>query len=153
LGGEDLNNTERNLIFEVTPGIADACREIEVQVRVLAPLGIAIQKLTIEPVSANAISNSPVGKNAIVRPGTSLDFGPSGRAPFYQSRGWSYAEDLGTWTDGPHALLNAKLVRWWPPDDMIFQMTARPFLVQDRNPSLAVDIVINGAVVDRWSYR
>jgi hypothetical protein len=36
---------------------------------------------------------------------------------------------------------------------MILQIAAHPFLVKDRHPSLAVEVLANGAVVDRWSYR
>ena len=36
---------------------------------------------------------------------------------------------------------------------MILQISADPFLVKDRHPSLAVEVLANGVVVDRWSYR
>jgi hypothetical protein len=36
---------------------------------------------------------------------------------------------------------------------MILQISAHPFLVKDRHPSLAVGVLANGVVVDRWSYR
>src|SRR5262249_32920977 len=64
---------------------------------------------------------------------------------------WSHVEDIGTWTDGPHAVLTAKSISW-PADDMILEMTGRPFLVQDHHPSLTIDLIVNGTAVDRWSY-
>jgi len=36
---------------------------------------------------------------------------------------------------------------------MILQISAHPFLVKRRHPSLAVEVLANGVVVDRWSYR
>ena len=59
----------------------------------------------------------------------------------------------GAWTDGPQANLKARIGRWPPATDMIMQVTARPFLVQDRHPTLQVEVKINGTVVDHWVYR
>jgi hypothetical protein len=89
---------------------------------------------------------------AVVTPGTFVDFRPTGRGAAYQFKGWSLPEEAGTWTDGPRASLAARLVEW-PADDMILQISAHPFLVKDRHPSLAVEVLANGVVVDRWSYR
>ena len=36
---------------------------------------------------------------------------------------------------------------------MILQISAHPFLVKRLHPSLAVEVLANGVVVDRWSYR
>ena len=35
----------------------------------------------------------------------------------------------------------------------MLQISAYPFLVKRRHPSLAVEVLANGVVVDRWSYR
>jgi hypothetical protein len=88
---------------------------------------------------------------AIVRPGTALDFRMSGNAESYLARGWSDPESPGTWTNGPLASLIA--LSDWPAEDMIFEVAAGPFVVQDRHPSLQVEVVANGTVVDRWLYQ
>jgi hypothetical protein len=41
----------------------------------------------------------------------------------------------------------------WPAGDMILEVTAHPFLVPDQHPSLQVDVLANGQVIDRWPYR
>src|SRR5262249_43885357 len=89
---------------------------------------------------------------AVVTPGTFVDFRPTGRGAAYQAEGWSLPEEAGTWTNGPRASLAARLVEW-PADDMMLQISAYPFLVKRRHPSLAVEVLANGVVVDRWSYR
>ena len=88
----------------------------------------------------------------LIEPGTSIDFGLAGSSGAYRAGGWSGAEDLGTWTDGPYATLAAKMAGW-PSRDMILQVTARPFLVEDRHSSLQVEVDVNGSIVDRWFYR
>jgi hypothetical protein len=85
-------------------------------------------------------------------PRTVLDCRGAGISMSYQDEGWSHPEDHGTWTDGPRAVLTAKLIGW-QADDMILQVKAWPFLVQDRHPSLAVDVMANGMMVGRWTYR
>jgi hypothetical protein len=87
---------------------------------------------------------------AIIRPGTALDFRMSGNAGSYLARGWSDPESPGTWTNGLLASLIA--ISDWPREDMIFEVAANPFAVQERHPSLEVEVVVNGAVVDRWLY-
>jgi hypothetical protein len=88
----------------------------------------------------------------VVEPGTSIDFRLGGDGGAYRTVGWSNSEGPGTWTEGPQASLAAWIAQW-PAGDMILQVTARPFLVRDRHPTLQVDVVVNGSVVDRWSYR
>src|SRR5262249_34902976 len=85
-------------------------------------------------------------------PGTVLDCRSNGNGMAYQAEGWALPEEAGTWTNGPRASLAARLVEW-PADDMILQISAHPFLVKNRHPSLAVGVLANGIVVDRGSYR
>jgi hypothetical protein len=89
---------------------------------------------------------------AVLRPGTSIDFGSVGDGDLYQVGGWSRPEAFGTWTDGAAAALAARMTHW-PAVDMILQVTARPFLVRERHSLLQVDVEVNGTVVDRWTYR
>jgi hypothetical protein len=89
---------------------------------------------------------------AVLRPGTSIDFGSVGDGDIYQVGGWSRPEAFGTWTDGAAAALAARMTHW-PAGDMILQVTARPFLVRERHSLLQVDVEVNGTVVDRWTYR
>src|SRR5262249_19538765 len=84
--------TECNLVFEVTQDIAET-RDIEIQIRVLTPLDVVIQKLAIEGGSFDEQNTAAIHKNAIVKPGMSLEFGLSGCAPFYQCKGWSHPQD------------------------------------------------------------
>jgi hypothetical protein len=90
--------------------------------------------------------------SAVVTLGTFVDFRTNGRGAAYQAEGWSRPEEAGTWTNGPRASLAARLVEW-PADDMVLQISAHPFLVKRLHPSLAVEVLANGVVVDRWSYR
>jgi hypothetical protein len=154
LSGKDLDNPELNFILDVSQDIEDRFLSVELHVRLLAPLAVALRKLTIERLSSNdelrkvAASNSAFG----LLPGTVLDCRSNGNGMAYQAEGWSLPEEAGTWTNGPRASLAARLVEW-PADDMILQIAAHPFLVKHRHPSLAVDVLANGVVVDRWSYR
>jgi hypothetical protein len=127
---------------------------IETQFRALAPLAVAIRKLTIERlVPSDELRALAAGNSAFaLGPGTVLDCRSNGNGMIYQSKGWALPEDAGTWTSGPRASLTAKVVGW-PADDMILQISAHPFLVRDRHPSLAVEVMANGAVVERWIYR
>jgi hypothetical protein len=88
----------------------------------------------------------------VVEPGTAIDFGSGANGSGYRTVGWSDAETSGTWTDGPRAGLAGRIARWPAGADMILEVTARPFLVRERHPALQVDIVVNGSMVDRWSY-
>jgi hypothetical protein len=88
----------------------------------------------------------------VVTLGTALYFGSQGNSGPYRRGGWSNPEDRGTWTDGPRARLTASLSQW-PADDMLLEVMAHPFLVQDQHPSLQVEVVANDRVVDRWSYQ
>jgi hypothetical protein len=154
LGGKDLDNPQLNFIFDVSQDIEESFESVELHVRLLAPLDIVLQKLTIERLSSNdelrkvAASNSAFG----LLPGTVLDCRSNGNGMAYQAEGWSLPEGPGTWTNGPRASLVARLVDW-PADGRILQIAAHPFLVKDRHPSLAVEVLANGVVVDRWSYR
>jgi hypothetical protein len=154
LSGRDLNDTERKFIFELSEDLADTFAAIEVQFWVLAPLAVAIQKLTIAAVVPNDEMRKLAATNSLFAlvPGTVLDCRSNGNGMVYLAEGWALPEDIGTWSNGPRASLTAKVVGW-PADDMILQISARPFLVRDRHPSLAVEVTANGAVVDRWSYR
>jgi hypothetical protein len=154
LSGKDLDNPELNFIFDVSHDIEDSFGSVELHFRLLAPLAVALQKLTIEQLPSNdelrkvAASNSAFG----LSPGTVLDCRSNGNGMAYQADGWSLPEEAGTWTNGPRASLAARLVDW-PADGMILQIAAHPFLVKGRHPSLAVEVLANGVVVDRWSYR
>ena len=88
---------------------------------------------------------------AVVTPGTVLDFREHGEAMVYQGEGWATPERSGTWTDGVRALLLGKPD--WPDSDLVLELTATPFLVEGRHSALAVEVVANGTVVDRWTYR
>ena len=151
---KDLDNPELNFIFDVSQDIEDRFESVELHVRLLAPLDVVLQKLTIERLPSNdelrkvAASNSAFG----LLPGTVLDCRSNGNGMAYQAEGWSLPEGPGTWTNGPRASLAARLVEW-PADGRILQIAAHPFLVKDRHPSLAVEVLANGVVVDRWSYR
>lgn len=90
--------------------------------------------------------------DAVLRPGSSIAFRSGGGGDIYQLDGWSRPEADGTWTDGPAALLAAN-VSHWPAADMLVEVTARPFLVQERHPSLEVEVHVNGSVLDRWTYQ
>ena len=113
---------------------------------------IAMQKITVlarEPISeADKLKILDV----VIRPDTVLDFRINGNAAAYQTGGWATPEQAGTWTDGTQASI-AAATSDWSDGDMILEMTAHPFLVQDRHPSLHVDVVANGTVADRWSYE
>jgi hypothetical protein len=89
---------------------------------------------------------------AVLRPGTSINFGSVGDGDIYEVGGWSRPEPFGTWTDGPAAALAGRVTHW-PAVDMILRVTARPFLVRELHTLLRVDVEINGTVVDRWTYR
>jgi hypothetical protein len=88
----------------------------------------------------------------VVEPGTSIDFRSGANGSGYRTVGWSDAEISGTWTDGPRASLAARIARWPAGVDMILEVAARPFLVREQHPTLQVDVVVNGSMVDRWSY-
>jgi hypothetical protein len=154
LSGKDLDNPELNFILDVSQDIEGRFGSVELHVRLLAPLAVALQKLTIERLSSNdelrkvTASNSAFG----LLPGTVLDCGSNGNGMAYQAEGWSLPEGVGTWTNGPRAGLAARLVEW-PADGIILQIAAHPFLVKDRHLSLAVEVLANGVVLDRWSYR
>jgi hypothetical protein len=154
LSRKDLDNPGLNFILDVSQDIEHRFECVELHVRLLAPLAVMLQKLTIERLPSNdelrkvAASNSAFG----LLPGTVLDCGSNGNGMAYQAEGWSLPEEGGTWTNGPRASLAARLVEW-PADGRVLQIAAHPFLVKDRHPSLAVEVLANGVVVDRWSYR
>src|SRR6516225_7599440 len=150
--GKDLDNPELNFIFDVSHDIENLFGSVGLHLRLLAPLAVAVQKLTIERVSFDEVRNVASNSAFGLLPGTVLDCRSNGNGMAYQAEGWSLPEEAGTWTNGPRASLAARLVEW-PADDMILQISAYPFLVKGRHPSLAVEVLANGVVVDRWSYR
>jgi hypothetical protein len=49
--------------------------------------------------------------------------------------------------------LLAANVSHWPAADMLVEVTARPFLVQERHPFIEVEVHVNGSMLERWSYH
>ena len=89
--------------------------------------------------------------DAVVAPGTIVDFSATGRATGYQVSGWARPEKTGTWTQDAKASLTA-LVVGWPLDDMLLQIIAQPFMVREGHPSLSVQVIANGTAVEQWTY-
>jgi hypothetical protein len=117
-------------------------------------LGISTdgRQLGLLVLSVSFLSERDRLQQAGVTPGTFVDFRPSGPGGTYRAEGWSLPEEAGTWTNGPRASLAARLLEW-PADDMMLHISAYPFLVKDRHPLLVVEVLANGVVVARWSYR
>jgi hypothetical protein len=83
-----------------------------------------------------------------------LDFRhENGSARPYETFGWDPPTPVGTWTVGPLAMLrlglNAAADRGHP---LTLHVRASPFLAP-LHPRLDVDVVVNGSLVDTWTYR
>jgi hypothetical protein len=153
LSGCDLNGMEHKLPFEVSPEIADTLTGIDTYLHILSPVAVTLQKLTVTAAVptdelkalAQTYSAPPLPSGAL------LNFDINGAGMIYQGEGWALPENSGTWTDGPRTTLTGRLVGW-PPDDIILEVKAHPFLVRDRHPAFAVEVIINGKAVECWTY-
>jgi len=100
--GKDLDNPELNFIFDVSHDIENRFGSVELHLRLLAPLAVALQKLTIEQLPSNdelgkvAASNSAFG----LLPGTVFEWRSNGNGMAYQAEGWSLPEEPGPTVPG-----------------------------------------------------
>jgi hypothetical protein len=110
-----------------------------------------IQILRYDPVAQPPVEvQSLPGAAAAITADSVLDMRTGGNGITYLAAGWSSPEAPGTWTDGARAEFAARLAGG--AGDLTLEVTARPFLVRDRHPTLNVDVLVNGTAVDRWSY-
>ena len=76
-----------------------------------------------------------------------------GDARRYLTFGWLETRSIGTWTEGPLAMLRLGLDP--APDTsraLDLEVDADPFIAVPQHPTLEVDVVVNGRQVAEWSY-
>lgn len=88
---------------------------------------------------------------APVRPGTTVDFRSNGNGDLIEAEGWSDPEGPGTWTNSQEAGLVVKVADW-PNSAMALEVAAQPFLVEHGHPSLEVEVLANGELIEKWKY-
>lgn len=113
-------------------------------------LGLFVKQITFLEASHAAATRAAAPANIpVIKPGLSVDLKSDGNGLGFLGKGWATPEAEGVWTDGPTAALNGTIPSW-PSGDMIVQMNARPFLVADKHPIIAVAVLANGQAIDHW---
>lgn len=105
---------------------------------------------TDTPASAVA----PIAPASRYQLGDVLDFTHAdGNARTYETFGWSDATAMGTWTEGPLAMLRLGVET--PASDtrpLTLEVTAQPLVVPS-HPQVDVDVTVNRVRVAEWVYR
>jgi hypothetical protein len=122
------------------------CRSIPVMVLAVALLSPACGKKETTGQTAEAVPAS----NHRYEPGETISFGQNGNATSYETGAWSHPEAWGTWSEGTEFGLQLETDR--PADsDLILSVVVGPF-VNERQPELTVQVLVNGERVDEWRF-
>jgi hypothetical protein len=84
------------------------------------------------------------------RLGETIDFTKGGNGSRYRTGTWWDAESWATWTPGPLAGLRLQIEGWNGKDCELAAEVGG--FVNSRNPSVSMDVVVNGCRVARWDF-
>jgi hypothetical protein len=93
-----------------------------------------------------------VGKDWHIALGRTIDFTSKGSSGLFLGEGWSRAENWATWTQAQEFDLKLPMAPDSKLGDVSLEAQVRPHLTPSQ-PSLSVEIFVNGVHSGRWEFR